>query len=87
MKETSAKRRTQAERRAETRARLLAAARELFVEQGFAETGTPELVSKAGVTRGALYHHFMDKTDLFRALARQEAQAIGTTIDETTRDI
>jgi len=81
------KRRTQADRRAETKASLLAAARELFVDKGFAETGTPELVRKAGVTRGALYHHFEDKTDLFRALAKQEAQAIGLAIEEATRDI
>jgi len=90
MKKTNdpfATRRTQAERRAETKARLLAAARELFVDKGFAETGTPELVRKAGVTRGALYHHFEDKTDLFRALATLEAQAIGAAIEETTRDI
>lgn len=80
-------RRTQAERRAETKAALLAAARALFVDKGFAETGTPELVAKAGVTRGALYHHFEDKTDLFRALATLEAQAIGEHIDETTRDV
>ncbi|CAN0601078.1 unnamed protein product [Ectocarpus sp. 12 AP-2014] len=80
-------RRTQAQRRAETRARLLEAARKLFVEQGFAETGTPELVRKAGVTRGALYHHFEDKIDVFRALAKQEAQAVGTAIQETTHDI
>ena len=86
-KETTTRRRTQAERRAETKARLLAAARDLFVARGFAETGTPELVEKAGVTRGALYHHFEDKTDLFRALAIEEAQAIGTAIEETTRDI
>lgn len=80
-------RRTQAERRAETKTALLSAARELFVTQGFAETGTPELVAKAGVTRGALYHHFEDKTDLFRALATQEAQAVGELIGEATRDV
>lgn len=83
----SSKRRTQAERRAETKAALLAAARSLFVEKGFAETGTPELVAKAGVTRGALYHHFEDKTDLFRALAIAEAQAIGAYIEENTREV
>ncbi len=76
------KRRTQAERRAETRSALLAAARDLFVNKGFAETGTPELVAKAGVTRGALYHHFEDKTDLFRAIAIEEARAISALIKE-----
>lgn len=87
LKSVKPKRRTQEERRAETRAALLSAARELFVRQGFSETGTPEIVAKAGVTRGALYHHFEDKTDLFRALATQEAQAIAALIEETTRDV
>ncbi|MEO9824000.1 MAG: helix-turn-helix domain-containing protein [Paracoccaceae bacterium] len=79
--------RTQAERRAATKSALLKAARQLFVTRGFADTGTPELVAKAGVTRGALYHHFEDKTDLFRALATQEAQAIGALIEERTQDV
>ncbi|MEL6574147.1 MAG: helix-turn-helix domain-containing protein [Pseudomonadota bacterium] len=86
-KGTAPARRTQAERRAETRAALISAARELFVSKGFAETGTPALVGKAGVTRGALYHHFEDKTDLFRALAIKEAKAIGEFIDEATREV
>jgi len=85
--DNSPTRRTQAERRAETRAALLSAARELFVSKGFAETGTPELVAKAGVTRGALYHHFEDKTDLFRALATKEAHAIGELIEKSTREV
>ncbi|MEO1110518.1 MAG: TetR family transcriptional regulator [Pseudomonadota bacterium] len=80
-------RRSQADRRAETRAKLIDAARELFVETGFADTATPDIVHKAGVTRGALYHHFKDKTDLFRALAEEEAKAIADHIDRATHDI
>lgn len=77
-------RRTQAERRAETKRALLDAARALFVEKGYSETGTPEIVKAADVTRGALYHHFADKADLMRALVRQEAEAIASDIDADT---
>lgn len=84
---TAPSRRTQAERRAETKTALLSAARELFVSKGFADTGTPEIVARAGVTRGALYHHFEDKTDLFRTLATLEAQAIAKFIKEATRNV
>lgn len=80
-------RKTQAMRRAETQNALLDAARALFVERGFAQTGLPEVVKKAGVTRGALYHHFEDKTDLFRAVATREAKAITETIDARTSEL
>ena len=64
-------RRTQAERAAETREALIAAARPLFAELGFAEVALESIVRAAGVTRGALYHHFADKTELFAAVFEQ----------------
>ncbi|WP_232078833.1 TetR/AcrR family transcriptional regulator [Mycobacterium florentinum] len=62
------KRRTQAERAADTRDALIAAARPLFASPGFAEVSLETIVHDAGVTRGALYHHFADKTELFAAV-------------------
>jgi AcrR family transcriptional regulator len=61
-------RRKQAERAAETREALIAAARPLFAAHGFAEVALETIVGAAGVTRGALYHHFADKTELFAAV-------------------
>ncbi|MGE2817283.1 TetR/AcrR family transcriptional regulator [Mycobacterium heidelbergense] len=64
-------RRTQAARSAETREALVAAARPLFATQGFAEVALEAIVRAAGVTRGALYHHFADKTELFATVFEQ----------------
>jgi AcrR family transcriptional regulator len=61
---------------ADTRQALVDAARALFTEQGYAATGTEEIVAAARVTRGALYHHFHDKTDLFRAVMEQIAREV-----------
>src|SRR5215211_299322 len=70
MEMTSA-RRTQAQRSEATQAALVATARRLFAERGYAGVGTEEIVSAAGVTRGALYHHFEGKAGLFGAVFEQ----------------
>ena len=59
--------RREAEARA-TRETLIEAALGLFTERGYAAVGTEEIVARAKLTRGALYHHFADKRDLFRAV-------------------
>ena len=75
-------RRTQAERTAATRGALVDAARTLFGERGYADVGTAEITEAAGVTRGALYHHFGDKLGLFRAVVEAaETDLLGTVGD------
>jgi AcrR family transcriptional regulator len=76
--------RTQVERLAATRAALLRAARTIFAEQGYAAASTEEIVRRAKVTRGALYHHFEDKRSLFDAVASEVAREIAEKIDAMT---
>jgi len=68
---TGTPKRTQAERTEATRAALIAAARALFADRGYPAVATEEIVRRAGVTRGALYHHFDGKRDLLRAVYEQ----------------
>ena len=79
-------RRTQAERRTATRRALLDAARELFAERGYHEAAATEVVRRAGVTRGALYHHFEDKRDLFRAVVEEIEGEIDGLVLEAARE-
>jgi AcrR family transcriptional regulator len=68
----TARPRTKAGQREATTAALISVARELFTEHGYAGVATEEIVQRAGVTRGALYHHFRGgKEDLFRAVLVQ----------------
>jgi|TARA_A100001391_G_scaffold103323_1_gene68830 AcrR family transcriptional regulator len=67
-----------------TRAALIAAGRALFTERPYGEIGTPEIVGKAGVTRGALYHHFADKQALFAAVVDAEAAAVAREIEQSS---
>lgn len=76
--------RTQQARTDATRQALIDAARALFVDQGYADTSTPAIVEAAGITRGALYHHFADKRALFRAVLMREAEAVAADIVAAT---
>lgn len=78
----------QSERREATRAALVAAARDCFVDQGFEATSTEAVLARAGVSKGALYHHFTSKAELLAAvfeavshdtLAKAQAAAAGAT--------
>ncbi|HEX6454692.1 MAG TPA: TetR/AcrR family transcriptional regulator [Trebonia sp.] len=72
-----------AEHASDTRTALVAAARRLFAAQGYDGTGTEQIVADARVTRGALYHHFRDKADLFRAVMAEAAgQVAQQLVDE-----
>ncbi|HKC29389.1 MAG TPA: TetR/AcrR family transcriptional regulator [Jatrophihabitans sp.] len=78
-------RRTQVERSAATKDALVRAARPLFAEHGFAGVGTEAIVRAAGVTRGAMYHQFADKSELFaavfEAVEADLTQRIGAAVD------
>jgi len=78
--------RSNRERTEATRGALMDAARALFVGKGYAETSTPEVAAAAGTTRGALYHHFADKRDLFRAVLAREMAAVAEDIRAAARE-
>jgi AcrR family transcriptional regulator len=73
--------RTQAQRRERTRAALIDAGRALFAERGYAGAGREEIVERAGVTRGAMYHHFHSKEALFQAVYETVEQELCAAIE------
>jgi AcrR family transcriptional regulator len=81
MEKDMSERRTQEERREATRRALLDAGRELFTERGYHGASQAEIVARAGMTRGALYHNFEDGK---RGLFREIAEEIEVEIDEAT---
>jgi AcrR family transcriptional regulator len=74
---------TQAERSEATRTALVGAARRLFAERGYTDVGTEEIVRAAGVTRGALYHHFAGKRELMRAVYEQLEEELSRQFADT----
>jgi AcrR family transcriptional regulator len=71
---TKAARRTQAERTEATTTALVAAARELFAKEGYDATSLDAVAARAGVTKGAVYHHFNGKRQLFEAVFTGEVE-------------
>ena len=78
---------SQAERRSATRTALLTAGRELFAGRGFAAVPAEEVVRTAGVTRGAMYHHFGDKAELFAAVFEQLEEEITNELATAMADV
>ena len=70
-----------------TRAALLAAGRELFAERGFAGVSAEEIVNRARVTRGALYHHFKDKKDLFNSVCDELGAEMAKYVEDAAMPI
>jgi AcrR family transcriptional regulator len=68
-----------------TRAAIVAAARSLFGEVGYYATGTNEIVARADVTRGALYHHFKNKEALFEAVYIEANEELSGLANDQTR--
>jgi len=73
---------TNAEYSERTRGLLLAAARREFARAGYADAATERIVEAAGVTRGALYHHFEDKRELFAAVVAELQREITARIEQ-----
>ena len=78
--------RTKAAQREATTGALIEAGRDLFAQRGYADVGTEEIVRRAGVTRGALYHHFRaGKEELFRAVLVRVSADMARTVAATAR--
>ncbi len=74
---------TKVEQSTRTRARIIAAAQTIFTEEGFAKAALADIVKKAKVTTGAIYHHFGGKKELFIAVAEHLEQVILDEVAET----
>ncbi|MBE2271234.1 MAG: TetR/AcrR family transcriptional regulator [Anaerolinea sp.] len=72
---------TKVQQREATTARLIEIARSEFTEKGYANAATEEIVRLAGVTRGALYHHFGSKEGLFHAVLDRVQQDVGSRVE------
>jgi AcrR family transcriptional regulator len=78
-------RRSQPERSEATRRALVESARNLFASEGYPDTQLEDVVRSAGVTKGALYHHFQGKADLFRAVFEHEQRQLAKRVSDAYR--
>lgn len=69
-----------------TRSVLLKTARDRFATDGYSATSTPAIAEEAGVSRGALYHHYRDKADLFHAVVEHEFAAVAAVIETSAAE-
>ena len=76
---------TKREQRERTRAALIEAARRRFAADGYAGASTEAILAETGVTRGALYHHFADKQDLFAAVCEALQEDVAERIAEAAQ--
>lgn len=80
-------RRTQAERRNATITELVETARKLFGRDGYAATSINDIARESGMTKGAVYHHFEGKTELFKAVFVHQEQRLVDLISAATAEI
>lgn len=76
------RRRSQPERSEATQRALVGSARDLFASDGYSDTQLDDVVRAAGVTKGALYHHFQGKGDLFRTVFEQEQRRLAKVVSD-----
>ena len=77
--------RTQLERTRATTEQLVEAARQLFATHGYEQTSLDAIVEKAGVTKGAMYHHFESKQELFAAVYAREQRKLADAVESAAR--
>src|SRR5687767_8532321 len=80
--QTTPRGRSQPERSEATTRALEKSARELFASEGYSSTQLDDVVRAAGVTKGALYHHFQGKADLFRAVFEHEQRRLSKVVSD-----
>jgi AcrR family transcriptional regulator len=78
---------TKAEQTLRTRRAIIERARHLFATKGYAATGTEEIISELGITRGALYHQFKDKLGVFEAVIAEAYDEMASHINAKVQPI